>query len=167
MGKGERNKEQRRSQGGASNSSHLPQTLNADEEEVLAELEANVPAVRNMKPDQRTKLVRSISIISSHSGPLPAPEDLRQYAEQIPNGGERIMALTENQAAHRMEVEKNIMVLGPKETARGQLYALIIGLAGLSTAGYIASLGMAGTSGLIGTGALCTLAVGFLGNRKK
>jgi uncharacterized membrane protein len=54
------------------------------------------------------------------SGPLPHPQLLSQYNELIPNGAERIVALTEREARHRQSLE-----------ARGQLFAFVLAMVSL------------------------------------
>jgi uncharacterized membrane protein len=59
-----------------------------------------------------------------YSGPLPDPHALRAYAELIPNGAERIMALVERAATHRHEQE----ACGSMRTSRGQWMAFVLTL---------------------------------------
>lgn len=155
MSKGARNR------GKSNPGKNLPQKLDPEEAELLREIEESAPSVQRLPSREKLALVRSFSI-KMHSGPLPTPEDLREYAELIPNGAERIMAQVEKQTDHRIQLENRVMKVGPRETARGQVFALLIGLSGLGTAAYLGFLGMAGAAGTIATAALGTLAVGFL-----
>jgi len=164
MGKGARNRGSHAKQ--SPTESHLPLKLAPEEQEILREIQESAPGIQRLPEAERIALVRSMSF-KMHSGPLPCPEDLQAYDTLIPNGAERIMALTEKQAAHRMDIEKQVMKVAPRETARGQAFALFIGLAGLGTSAYIARLGMAGAAGTIATAALGTLAVGFLKSRNR
>ena len=54
------------------------------------------------------------------SGPLPHPQLLNQYNEVIPGGADRIVKLTENQAAHRQSLE-----------SRAQVFTFILALVAL------------------------------------
>jgi uncharacterized membrane protein len=45
------------------------------------------------------------------SGPLPPPEVLASYNEAVPNGADRIVKLTEDQAAHRRRLESRGQLL--------------------------------------------------------
>lgn len=44
------------------------------------------------------------------SGPLPHPQLLGQYNEAVPNGADRIVKLTENQARHRQSIESRAQI---------------------------------------------------------
>lgn len=54
------------------------------------------------------------------SGPLPHPQLLAQYNEAVPNGADRIVKLTENQAEHRQAIE-----------SRGQLFTFALAVIAL------------------------------------
>jgi uncharacterized membrane protein len=54
------------------------------------------------------------------SGPLPHPQLLAQYNEAVPNGADRIVKLTENQAEHRQTME-----------SRGQVFTFALALIAL------------------------------------
>lgn len=70
--------------------------------------------------------------ITSHSGPLPQPEDLKKYAQIIPNGADRIMMMAEKQQQHRMELEKKAVGEQLKQSKRGQVFGLLIGLTAIA-----------------------------------
>ncbi|MFZ4580445.1 MAG: DUF2335 domain-containing protein [Myxococcota bacterium] len=76
--------------------------------------------------------------LEQRSGPLPDPEALARYGEVVPNGAERIMALAERQASHRMDLER--IALGGHLAASkwGQVFALVISLAALGSSVAIA-----------------------------
>lgn len=44
------------------------------------------------------------------SSPFPPPQLLAQYNEAVPDGADRIVKLTENQAAHRQSIESRAQV---------------------------------------------------------
>lgn len=54
------------------------------------------------------------------SGPLPPPPLLAQYNEALPNGADRIVKLTENQAKHRQSME-----------SRGQIFTFALAMVAL------------------------------------
>jgi uncharacterized membrane protein len=103
---------------------------------------------------------------SAWSGPLPPPEALARYNDILPNGAERIVAMVERQAAHRIEIESHVSRQQLKQSGRGQIYALIIGISGLGTSAYAAYLGLGAAAGTIATVALGTLAVTFILGKK-
>lgn len=61
-----------------------------------------------------------------HEGPLPAPKTLKEYDEIIPNGAERIVAVFEKQAAHRMNLEKIVVKRQTFQSLLGQIFGFVI-----------------------------------------
>jgi uncharacterized membrane protein len=49
--------------------------------------------------------------ISRFSGPLPHPEDLAKYEQVLPGAADRIIRMAEQQAAHRQNLERAVIVL--------------------------------------------------------
>lgn len=58
---------------------------------------------------------------SSYTSPLPAPADLRAYAELVPDAPERLLAAGEREQAHRHEIENRIAAID--EAAMPRFYA--------------------------------------------
>lgn len=58
--------------------------------------------------------------------PLPAPEDLRKYAEIVPDAPERFFKMAERQAEHRQGLERIAVGSNVKLEARGQLFAFLL-----------------------------------------
>ncbi len=56
-------------------------------------------------------------------GPLPPPDALRLYEETLPGAADRIIAMAEQQAAHRQRIES----LAVQTQARRSIYGLWIG----------------------------------------
>ena len=90
--------------------------------------------VSKFNKEERARLAKALNSIESsyalsirqetrHSGPLPSPETLSQYNEIIPNGAERIMAMAEQQSAHRRNLEESVVTTQNKTSERGQLIA--------------------------------------------
>lgn len=96
-------------------------------------------------------------------GPLPSPEYIEAYGRLIPNGAERLMALAEKQAAHRMQEEAREGRLA----SRGQVLAFVVvfGLLGLSTAYVLKGYPWQGLAPLIG--GFITVAGLFLRRRRR
>ena len=53
-----------------------------------------------------------------YSGPLPASNKFAGYDKTLPGAAERILVMTEKQAAHRHEADNKVI----KITSRGQVY---------------------------------------------
>lgn len=78
------------------------------------------------------QLVRQeISVSATFSGPLPPPDILARYNDAIPDGAERIIALAERQAAHRMALESRVVDADIKRSNLGLGAGLLVALAGL------------------------------------
>ncbi|MCL2179038.1 MAG: DUF2335 domain-containing protein [Proteobacteria bacterium] len=61
--------------------------------------------------EQKIKASGQIQTIVAreHSGPLPAPEDMARYEAILSGAAERIFKKFEEQASHRMEVERTAL----------------------------------------------------------
>src|SRR3990172_8085462 len=60
------------------------------------------------------------------SGPLPAPADLEQFNQIIPNGAERILAMSEKEQAHRINYETTGLTATIQESRRGQYLGAVV-----------------------------------------
>ena len=61
-----------------------------------------------LSSSQRQQIVEA-RVSASFSGPLPHPNILAQYNQAVPNGAERIIAMTEKQSDHRMGLENRAL----------------------------------------------------------
>ena len=68
---------------------------------------------------------------STFSGPLPPPDILARYNDAVPDGAERIIALAERQAAHRMALESRVVDADIRRSNLGLGAGLLVALAGL------------------------------------
>ena len=93
------------------------------------------------KRDQLFGKISQVIVQRNFSGPLPHPEILHGYTQLIPDGGERVMGLTERQSAHRIKQENRVILHEIVQTYCGQIMAFIIACLFLY-ASY--TLGMAG-----------------------
>lgn len=81
----------------------------------------------NNKPARRKENREIAAVVAqSFSGPLPPPDVLVKYNEAIPNGAERIMAMTESQSAHRMKLEELVVRANIKNQTRGSIFAFTL-----------------------------------------
>ena len=74
---------------------------------------------------------------TSHSGPIPDADSLAKYNNIIPNGADRIMAMAELQAEHRIIIEKSVVKTNNISTILGQVFGFLIGVLGLGSAIYL------------------------------
>src|SRR5438046_632249 len=95
---------------------------------------------------------------SNFQGPLPQPEILKAYQDLLPGLAERIIAMAEDEAAHRRRIEEKI-VNGQLQEARryrrsewiGQVCGLAIGITSIVAAVYAGVHGAQITGSFIGT----------------
>jgi uncharacterized membrane protein len=92
---------------------------------------------------------------------------LEKYNQIVPGAAERIIAMAEKQTAHRMELEKHAVAEQLRQSARGQLFALIIGVTGIIGAVIVGLIGNAWVAGTIATASLGTLAVSFITGKRQ
>lgn len=115
-----------------------------ESEEELIEIDQIEQAMLKVDPDlisrfnepERKRLIaglvgvvtqRTISIISRvHSGPLPAPQTLKEYGDVVQSAPERIIQQFELQANHRRQLEDKVITAQLKESGVGQWMGFII-----------------------------------------
>jgi len=87
-------------------------------------------------PEEKQELlirhVQALIVAKSHCGPIPSPGDIALYNQHIPEGADRIMRMAEKQAAHRISIETAVISEQQRQSARGQVFGLIIGLFGIA-----------------------------------
>ena len=100
------------------------------------------------------------------TSPFPPAEILEKYEAVNEGFAERIMRMTEANNQSRIEQGKTALKAQIWEVRLGQIFALIIGLAGLSAAVAIAYFGYPVASGFIGIGGLGSLVGAFIVRQK-
>lgn len=88
--------------------------------------------LQSLDPEKRDVISKAIYAIEEQkafSGPLPAPEDFLAYKNVMSDAPERILAMAERQAQHRIEIETKIVESGIKESKRGQALGAVIVIA--------------------------------------
>src|SRR3989338_766052 len=86
------------------------------------------------------------------SGPLPHPSILQGFDHVVPGAAERILQMAERQAAHRMELEKAVIISDIKKSERGQSFGLVVAVGGLVAAFVLGLYGHDLAAGIIGGG---------------
>jgi uncharacterized membrane protein len=90
-----------------------------------------LPSGETLRQIVRQEIRQEISVSSTFSGPLPPPDILARYNDAVPDGAERIIALAERQAAHRMALESRVVDADIKRSNLGLGAGLLVALAGL------------------------------------
>lgn len=70
----------------------------------------------------------TVASVQTYSGPLPAPADLERYDAVVPGMAERLLAKFEQQADHRMALEKHVVHADVKRADRGLIAAIVFGV---------------------------------------
>ena len=96
---------------------------------------------RGGKPQQQQSNLQKIEVRQQWVGPLPAPEDLEKFNRIIPDGAERILAMTEKEQAHRIDYEATGLTATVQESRRGQYLGTLVSLAAICGAIYTAHIG--------------------------
>lgn len=101
----------------------------------------------------------------TYEGPLPPASEFERYEQVCPGAADRILAMAENEEAHRHHTEDRIVDSVIKQTKLGQIFAFTIALGSLGTV--IASLIIDRPLGAIAPAilALTSLAAVFIGNK--
>ena len=135
--------------------------------------EGLTPAPQQVPPraESGVTAVGSAQMVTSmqmtFQGPLPPAIELHAYEQIVAGAAERIIAMAEKQSAHRMELEKLAVREQLRQSARGQIFALIIGITGILSAAGVALLGFSSVAIAIVAASLGTLAVSFITGRRQ
>ncbi|HWY12273.1 MAG TPA: DUF2335 domain-containing protein [Bacteroidia bacterium] len=99
------------------------------------------------------------------SGPLPDGEDIKIYAEVIPNGGDRLMSTVEKQLEHRFKIEDKGVTRSFNQSSTGQWMAFAIAVIFGIIAWDLAKSGQQDTAKIIGAFDIVGLVAVFITGR--
>lgn len=143
--------------------------------EELVELERELIKVNptifdNISKKKKLEILQSFSFTliqeKTHSGPLPDAETLIQYNTVIPEGADRIMKMAEKQQEHRMQIENKVINSQSSQSKLGQIFGLVIGVVGIASGTYLASIGETTVGGIIAGGTVVSLVSVFVLGKK-
>lgn len=86
---------------------------------------------------QQRIISAQVEASSTFSGPLPPPDILIKYNEAIPDAAERILAMAERQANHRMELERQVVNADIGRSRLGLGAGFIVALGGLAASYFL------------------------------
>jgi uncharacterized membrane protein len=92
---------------------------------------ANKPPAPSSPHTHSDKLDATL-VSAQWSGPLPPPAVLQQFNQIIPNGAERILALVEQEQAHRFALDNAMLKQETKDTQRRHYLGWSIGLTAIA-----------------------------------
>jgi uncharacterized membrane protein len=126
----------------------------SDEERLPKEIRKIIDFIPDPEKRREAEAILSseITLIRSYySGPLPPAEQMEIYERTHSGSADRIIAMTERQQAHRIEMEKLDFPIRNRQFKTGQIFSFIIGIVGLGTMTYVVLKGHDLVGGIIGT----------------
>lgn len=141
----------------------------SDLQEIENEIEEVDPdALDDISPEKKGQLLRAFSVLqsSSHSGPLPSPDDLKKYDIIIPNGADRIMVMAERQNQHRIDIEKAVVKSNNAQSSTGQWMGFILGLVCISASVFLGIYDQPWLGGILGGSTIIGLVTVFVLGKK-
>ena len=132
-----------------------------------------VPAKQTPDKQKNFTSVQQKLVSEQFHGPIPHPTILAGYEQLLPGATERIITMAEKETEHRQAMEKkalNAEIEGlsneAKDTKRGQIFALIIGITAILSGTYTAVNGYPWAGSFIGAGGVVGLVSAFIVGRK-
>lgn len=117
-------------------------------------------------PDKKVERAVAKVIQSEFSGPIPPPSIIKGYEEIMPGAAERIIAMAENQAKHRQDMEKIMVNAEARDSLLGVVFAFILGVGCLVASAIIVICVPEKTgaisSAMVGITGIASIIVGFI-----
>lgn len=126
----------------------------------------NNRTLQKQPPQQKPPASVKVEASETISLPYPPPRMLKDYDDAVPGLAKQIMNMALEQNKHRQSQEEKALTFSHKETTRSQIYAFILGLAGLSVSAFIGHHSPL-PGGLMGTGTILSLVLTLVIRRKK
>jgi len=123
---------------------------------------ARAPRDPQQAPDPAGQITLTRTQVQLQAGPLPAPEVIAQYEAVLPGAAERIIAMAEAQAEHRMRLERSVIDTGNRRSILGLCAALVVTLACVLGGTYAIVHGHDWAGGIVCGGSLAGLAGTFV-----
>lgn len=97
-----------------------------------------------------------------YAGPLPHPDTLAKFEQILPGAADRILKQAEAQTQHRIEIEKMVVSSDIKKSFWGLIFGFVLGLSGIGSGVFLATLGFNVFGPLLSGGSLITLVAVFI-----
>ncbi|MCK4246549.1 DUF2335 domain-containing protein [Candidatus Bipolaricaulota bacterium] len=139
--------------------------------DVLKEIEEEEPdLLEPLSPKNRERLgyLLATRVVSKiYRGPLPPPEDIAAYNNHIPDGANRIMCMAEEALKSRIKIGESSLKAQIKQSGRGQMFGLLIGLFGIATGAIVTLMGCEVVGGIIAGFTVVSIATAFITGQKR
>lgn len=122
---------------------------------------------QNQQAQKPTEIFRMSAHASSFSGPVPPPELLVKYNEAVPNAAERILAMAEQQATHRQNLEKLAVQANCSTQKSGPVFGFILCLVAIVGGIFLIYIGKSAEGLAAVIAPLAALATVFIMGRRK
>jgi len=144
---------------------HEKQTLQV----VRQQLSTIDPKFKNLTDTKVEQILQVASVIQTYrSGPLPDPEDLRQYENILPGSSERFFTQWESQTKERQSNDRIFLRRAFNQSGVGLWVALAVTMMGIGSAIYLAMSGHDAVAIAVGGPiGLSGLASAFIVGRRK
>ncbi len=127
------------------------------------------PVKANKNPLDEATPFKAAASINLHqttwSAPFPPPEALQAFENIAPGTGAQIMHMALEQQKHRMDLEKHSVKESYDKARRGQYYALIIAILGISASVILSLQNHDVVAGIIGGSTIIGLVGAFLSGK--
>ncbi len=113
----------------------------------------------------RASLPDAIVEAEFYSGTIPHPEIIAKWQILVPTAGERILAMAEQQTAHRQALEALALPAALNAQRRGQQYGLTTAIVGLGAATVAVIMHEPVAASVLGGGTLAIMVTAFITGR--
>lgn len=131
-------------------------------QEIIERLERYIQPGRE---NEAARVVQSMLVQQSHSGPLPPAREFRIYESVLPGAADRIIAMAEREQVHRQGLETKVVGEDLSIKRSGQLLSLFALFMMLAVVTIFAYLGHPGAGATLGTGVIVAVIAIFHGQK--
>jgi len=96
-------------------------------------------------------------LVVAFSGPLPHPDILAKFDKVVPGAASRIITMAENQAQHRMSLEKTVITGDSHRAWAGLVAGFVLGMSGIVGGVVLGIYGQVGFGGFLSGASLVSL----------
>ena len=150
----------------------MSEEISEKEQKILKEHEDNLEnqEVASTDPKTAKKVVAEV-IQGGFSGPIPPPSIMEGYERILPGSADRIIAMAEKQSEHRQRMEEIMITAESRDSFLGVLFAFLIGIGCLITAGIMVFIvpksGAAIAGAVLGVTGIGSITSSFIVNTRR
>ena len=123
-------------------------------------------AVQQAIPFQQSLLPPGVVVHQqTWTGPLPSPEQLKQFDTVLPGSAERILRMAEQEGEHSRTLQTTALTETTSAQRRGQYFAALTVVCGVSSSVLLALMGHDAVAAILAGTTLTTIVLAFLQSR--